>query len=173
MSDVPCFVHLPIDVVCTIFRRLSLRDRLVCEQVSRSWLNALRSLHPGNTRQASNGVRVVVNGPMQVREKIRVVQLETVSETALYPIDLAQTSTESAFVQWFKRLLQAFDQVTIVLRTIPGHLAVQVPSFAGGWLFPHLVAALHFAKQAAFPQPKLHIMTGTFGWKRGYSPLDI
>ena len=95
---------------------------------------------------------------MQVREKIRVVQLETVSEIALYPINLAQTSTESAFVQWFKRLSQAFDQVTIVLRTIPGHSAVRVPSFAGGWLFPHLVAALHFAKQAAFPEPKLHIM---------------
>ena len=103
-SGVPCFVHLPTDAVCTISRRLYLCDRLVCEQVSRSWLNLLRALHHGNTRQVSNaiwgdGIRVRINEPMmQVRRKIRVAQLETVSEIALYATDRAQTSTESAFV---------------------------------------------------------------------------
>ena len=148
---VPRFAHLPTDVVCTIFRRLSLRDRLVCEQVSRFWLNLLRCLPDRGARQAANaiwgdGVRVLIKGPLQARGKIRVAQYGTVMEIELQATELNQTSTESAFVLWFKRLSQAFGQVTIVLRTgQPGTVADTGLSFAGGWLFPQLMAALHFA----------------------------
>ena len=166
------FAHLPTDVVCPVFRRLSLRDRLVCEQVSRSWLILLRCLPGGGTRQAPNaiwgdGIRVLVKGPLQARGKIRVAQYETVMEVQLHATELTQTSTELAFVLWFKRLSQAFGQVTIVLRTRqPRNVADKGLSFAGGWLFPQLVAALYFAGQSAMPESKLHIVTGMFGWKR-------
>ena len=112
-------------------------------------------------------IRVLIKSPLQARGKIRVAQYETVMEIELHATELTQTFTESAFVLWFKRLSQAFGQVTNVLRTRqPRNVADTGFSFAGGWLFPQLVAALHFARQSAMPEHKLHIVTGMFGWKR-------
>lgn len=160
------YSQAPADIISLVFRKLPLRDKLLCESVCRSWLQLLRNQRTPQLSRTTWGdqLRIAICGPLDVRKKITLQQSGSgFPRIHLHPAQREFTSTESAFIRWSTRMSSVFATVDIDLHRMGGPAAenqTRSTVFGGGWMFPHLLAALYLARQSTASGPESHLDTG-------------
>lgn len=120
------YSQAPAEVISLVFRKLPLREKLLCESVCRSWLQLLLDQRTPQLSPTTWGdqLRIARYGPLDVRKKITLQHPGSgFPRILLHPAQTEFTSTESAFIRWFTRMSSGFAIVDIYLPRMGGHAA--------------------------------------------------
>ena len=164
--------ELPADILCAVFGVLSLRQKLTCEFVCKTWQQLLRGQHASCTQQLSTIIwglrlrlRLYMPQPTFPVDKIAICE-EATNHDELPQIVLTDKTSNSlkrrGFLHWFERLILAVSTIEISLvDSDPTNHDLEVSSLKGGRIFPHLLVAIHLSRQDIPISRELHLSTGT------------
>ena len=164
--------ELPAEFLCAVFRGLSLRQKLTCESVCKTWHKLLRGQHVNCRQHLSTAIwgpklslHLNMPQPSFLVDRITILEKETDQNELpqiLLTAKMSKTSKRTGFLHWFKRIIFMVSTIDITYTdSDSADRYLHVSSGSAAWVFPHLLVALYLAKQGTPSACELHLSTGT------------